>query len=72
MLPLVAWLVVAIVVFDLTFVAFRLWATRERSATRERRTTLGERPPSVAPAYATILAKEYPHRSRRVHRRDLP
>ncbi len=66
MVPLLAWLVVAILAFNLAFVAFRLWATRERPL------ALASRPRAIPAAYATILAKEYPHRTDRAHGHHFP
>ena len=59
--PLVLWVIVGVVAFNVLFVATRLWATRDRQPRQMH-------PRSLAPMYATILAKEYPGRAVR-HRR---
>lgn len=59
MLPVLGWVILAILVFNVAFVAFRLWVSRERPV------YVADRRRALPPAYATILAKEYPHRSRR-------
>jgi len=60
--PIMLWIALAIVVFNVAFVAFRVWVTRDRPA------RLVDRAPAFPPAYATLVAKEYPHRSAHVHR----
>jgi hypothetical protein len=59
--PILVWLIVAIVAFDVVFVAVRLWATRPRHV-------VAHRPHGLAPAYATVQARRRPQHRRRLDR----
>ena len=61
-MPILISVIVAILAFNVLFVAIRLHASRPRRATDARAPFF--RSPFLAPTYATLIAKEYPRAER--------
>ena len=65
-MPILISVIVAILVFNVLFVAVRLHASRPRRAADDRVPFF--RSPFLAPTYATLVAKEYPRAERPILR----
>lgn len=59
-MPILIWVIFGVVVFNVLFVAVRVWATREPIAPRHAQARL-------APMYVTIPTRHHSHRTN--HRR---